>query len=322
MNRNPSRRRLSPTTFRTLGLGLAFAASLGAMTACSRSSRMDAPSQGQSASSPATVAFGMFGASKAEPPPASPTDLDKAPADEKRNDANGASAFARRIIRNATLDVVSKAPVTVRGIVTDIVVSQGGFVLSSDVSSGDDASSVRIVARVPAEKFDATLDAIRRSGSEVARENTSGQDVTEEYADIEARIRAQKAVEAQYMEIMKRATTIADTLSVQQKLGEIRTEIERAEGRRRFLANQSDLSTITVNVSKTAPQPVVETGPGFVRSMKQAGDDALGISVAMINGAIRLTGVMAPALVFFGIPIALVVRSIRTRRRKSAAALA
>ncbi len=296
-----------------MALGLALVVVCGS-TGCTRShDRSPARTE---------VASAQFGAGALDKAPSSepPVPPVLEARDTKANTVQNAPP-ERRIIRNATLDVVAAKPTSVRGALTDIVVSQGGFILSSDVAASGDTGSVRIVARVPAAKFEATLEAIRRSGSEVARENTTGQDVTEEFADVEARIRAEKAIEAQYLEILKKATTIADTLAVQEKLGDIRTQIERAEGRRRLLENQSDLATITINVSKLAPLVVAETGPGFLRSMKQAADDAVDISVGMVNGGIRLLGVLAPVLVFFGIPAGLLFRSIRSRRRKMATAI-
>jgi chromosome segregation ATPase len=70
--------------------------------------------------------------------------------------------------------------------------------------------------------------------------------VTEEYIDLEARLRTQKALEAQFLEIMKQAHKISDALEVQRQIAEVRADIERIEGRRRFLENQSALSTITL----------------------------------------------------------------------------
>ena len=78
--------------------------------------------------------------------------------------------------------------------------------------------------------------------------------MTEEYIDLEARLRAQRALEAQFLEIMKTANKVSDALEVQRELANVRSEIERVEGRRRFLENQSSLSTIKVVLQTPAPQ--------------------------------------------------------------------
>ncbi len=154
-------------------------------------------------------------------------------------------------------------------------------------------------------------------GSRVSTEKVTGQDVTEEYVDLEARIRAQRAVEEQYMAVLKEAKTIPDILAVQQKLGEVRTEIERAEGRRRYLESQTSLSTITVHVARHI-EAVDASGPGFGRSIGEAGHDAVAVGIAIINGAIRLAGVLLPVGLLVGVPGWLLVRTWRRRRRASA----
>ena len=117
------------------------------------------------------------------------------------------------------------------------------------------------------------------------------------------------------MLVLKEAKTIPDVLAVQQKLGEVRSDIERAEGRRRYLENQTSLSTITVHLAHHIAA-VDASGPGFGRSLKQAGHDALTVAVAIVNGAIRVAGVLLPVCVLLGAPIWLVIRTLRRRRRK------
>jgi hypothetical protein len=139
--------------------------------------------------------------------------------------------------------------------------------------------------------------------------------VTEEYVDLEARIRAQRAVEAQYLAVLKDAKTIPDVLAVQQKLGEARTEIERAEGRRRFLENQTSLSTITVHLARHIAA-VEASGPGFGRSVREACNDAVVVAIAIVNGAIRLVGVLLPVGLLIVAPAVLLLRVWWRRRRK------
>jgi hypothetical protein len=164
--------------------------------------------------------------------------------------------------------------------------------------------------------FDDTLVAVRALGTRVSNEKVTGQDVTEEYVDLEARIRAQRAVEEQYLSVLKEAKAIPDILAVQQKLGEVRTEIERAEGRRRFLENQTSLSTITVHVARHIAA-VEASGPGFGRSVREAGHDAVYVGIAIVNGAIRILGVLLPVGVLIGVPVYLLVRVWRRRRAKA-----
>jgi hypothetical protein len=231
-----------------------------------------------------------------------------------------AESTARRVIRTAELSLEAVEPVAAQGAITQLADARGGFVLSADMSriraeDGAEQTVVTVVFRVPAPAFDATLQTLRGLGR-LSNEKVTGQDVTEEYVDLEARLKAQRAVEEQYLAILKDAKSIPDILAVQQKLGEVRTEIERAEGRRRFLDSQTSLSTFTVHLAKHI-EAVDASGPGFGTSIRKAGRDAVDVAIAIVNGAIRLIGVLAPVALLLGLPAYLALRVVVRRRRRS-----
>jgi hypothetical protein len=165
---------------------------------------------------------------------------------------------------------------------------------------------------VPATRFASALDQIRNAGERVIQERISGQDVSEEYLDVEARIRTQKALEAQFLEIMKQARKVEDALEVQRELADVRTGIESLEGRRRFLENQAALSTITTTLQM--PQPIVTaTTNGFGTSVKRTFGDAIDIAVSIVLFIIQAVIVLIPIAIFFGLPGWLVWRVLRRR---------
>lgn len=238
-------------------------------------------------------------------------------------DATRASLIERKIIRNATLTLEAPNPEEIRSKVQALAEGKGGFVLSSDTTRSGGVVNVKIVVRVPAAQFPGVMEALHVTGARVAQENVTGQDVTDEFYDLEARLRSQRAIEAQYLEILKRAVTIKDTLDVQQKLGEIRTEIERAEGRRRLLENQASLSTLTITIVREAPPAVVvESGifSGFARDLKHAVRDAADVAIGIVSGAIRLVGVLLPVFVLIVLPFGVFVRFLMRRRARRLAA--
>jgi ribosomal protein S13 len=226
-------------------------------------------------------------------------------------------AAERKIIRNGELTLETESPADDQRRITAIAESLGGFVVTSELkqntTQAKTSQSVVVVARVPASQFNAALDQIRGIGSKVA-EKISGQDVSEEYLDTEARIRTKKALEAQFLEIMKQAKKVSEALEVQNELANVRTEIERLEGRRRFLENQSALSTITVNLQLPAPV-VATTSSGFGHDIKQAFGDAIDIAAAIILFLIRAVIVLAPLALIFGLPAWFIWRLARRRIR-------
>jgi hypothetical protein len=173
--------------------------------------------------------------------------------------------------------------------------------------------------RVPAEKFGTAMEALRTAGTRVEREKATGQDVTEEYIDLEARIRTKQALEAQFLEIMKQAHTVSDALEVQRQISDVRGEIEQLEGRRRFLENQSSLSTINVTIH-TPAAVVTTTGTTFGDQIKRAFGDSIDTASAIVIGFIRLLGVGIPVFVLIILPIALVLRLLWRRAQRAMAA--
>lgn len=226
------------------------------------------------------------------------------------------SAAERKIIRNGELTVETESPTDGQQRITAIAESLGGFVVTSEfkqnTAQGKPSQSVVVVARVPAAQFNAALDQIHALAGKVIQEKVSGQDVSEEYLDIEARIRTKKALEAQFLEIMKQAKKVSDALEVQNELANVRTEIEQFEGRRRFLENQSALSTITVNLQLPAPV-VATTSTGFGQDIKRAFGDAIDIVAAIVLFFIRAVIVLTPIALIFGVPAWFIWRLVRRR---------
>jgi hypothetical protein len=232
--------------------------------------------------------------------------------------AGAAQAFMRKVIQNAEMTIETDKPSEGQQKIGVIAEKHGGFVVVSESKHNDAASQnvastvVNVVVRVPAQKFQATLDEIRAVGGRILHEKSSGQDVTEEYIDLEARIRTKKALEAQFLEIMKQARKISDAMEVQTQLAEVRTEIERLEGRRRFLENQSALSTINITLH-TPTQVVAAATRGFVYDLKAAFGDGMDTGAGIFLGIIQFVIVMIPVMLFIVTPAWLVFKWLRKR---------
>ena len=226
-----------------------------------------------------------------------------------------AQATDRKIIRNGEFTIETKTPADDQRKIAGIAEALGGFVVTSEFQQTSNVSSgttVNVIVRIPSAQFQKATDEIRKTGIQVIREKLSGQDVTEEYVDLEARLRTKKALEAQFLEIMKRASKISDALEVQEKITEVRTEIERLEGRRRLIDNQAALSTINITLQTTAPLVAV-TQTGFWASIKNSFGDGVDVAVAIILGAIHLVTVLLPVALLIFLPLGLVLRYLNRR---------
>src|SRR5690606_19048838 len=227
----------------------------------------------------------------------------------------------RMIVRNADIRLESGSPDETQTKITDAVKAAGGFVIESSQSSTDGSTgrdSISMKIRVPAEKFDATLAEIRKSADRVVIETIKGEDVTEEFVDVEARLAAKRALEQQFIEIMKRANTVEDALEVQTQLGDVRSEIERIEGRKRFLQDQAALSTIDVEIRTPAAFSANSKGFSyrFVEALSNGFDFALDFILGLVSFAIGIL----PFVLFIVLPIFLIVRHCWRRRQKRGAA--
>ena len=232
--------------------------------------------------------------------------------------AGAAQAVGCKVIQNAEMTIETDTPNEGQRKIAAIADKHGGFVVISESKQNEAVSQtvastvVNIVVRVPAQNFEAAIAEIRGVGGRILHEKSSGQDVTEEYIDLEARIRTKRALEAQFLEIMKQARKISDAMEVQTQLAEVRTEIERLEGRRRFLENQSALSTI--NITLHTPTPVVAAATrGFIYDLKAAFGDGVEVGADIFLGLIKFVIVMIPIMMFILLPGWFVIKWLRRR---------
>ena len=231
-------------------------------------------------------------------------DIDKA---EVTNEASD-----RKIIRNADITMEVPSTIDAQHRVTSIAESNGGFVVTSEAKQRENIDpskrtlDFKLVVRIPATRFGAALDQIKQLAGNLSEANVNGQDVTEDFIDLEARIKTQKALELQFLEIMKQARKVVDALEVQRQISEVRTDIERLEGRKRFLENRSSLSTITVNIQ--APKVIAVNPSGVGHSVREAVSDSLELASGMLVFFVRSVIVMMPVLLFVVLPAGLVLR--------------
>jgi hypothetical protein len=170
------------------------------------------------------------------------------PADSTDEDDTG-----RQVIRSGTLEITSTDPSQAAELLHSLAVSLSGFVVSSRVSGSDEQTrSAQVTIRIPAERFDEARARVRTIAKTVDQDTTEAQDVTREYMDKSAELRNARAEEAQYREILKRATTTKDVLEVSSKLAEVRGRIDQREADLRYLQHQVEMSLLKINITAIA----------------------------------------------------------------------
>lgn len=182
----------------------------------------------------------------------------------------------------------------------------GGFVLSTSTDNDRSASS-DVVLRIPAESFERALTELEELG-DVRAEEISGEDVSQQFVDMEARVRNLEAQETVLLRLMNRAVSVADTIRVQRELQGVQLEIEKLTGRLRYLEDLTEMSTISLSLVEVgAPGHKPPTGV-LAKAWQRAVDGALAVVAAVIVG----TGVLVPIAVLVAIGL-LVLRALRPR---------
>ncbi|EKN65555.1 hypothetical protein BABA_19746 [Neobacillus bataviensis LMG 21833] len=125
----------------------------------------------------------------------------------------------------------------------------GGYIAESNVSrEGNEQVSGSLKIRIPQKYFQDFLHDAEGQAAEVLQRNITGQDVTEEYVDLESRLKSKRVVEERLLAFMKDAVKTEDLLKISTDLAAVQEEIEMIEGRMKFLENQTSLSTVTITL--------------------------------------------------------------------------
>jgi hypothetical protein len=199
----------------------------------------------------------------------------------------------------------------------------GGYVANANTWHQGEYLRARLAIRVPASGLDSALERIKALATEVERESTSGEDVTEEYTDLEARLRNLEATEVELRELLatvrQRTGKAEDILAVHRELTSIRGQIEQIKGRMQFLEQMSALATVHVELT-----PDVLSRPLTVGRWEPKGTAANAVRALiqlvqfLVDAGIYLVILGLPilalvALVFF--ILSLPIRMWRRRRR-------
>ena len=154
----------------------------------------------------------------------------------------------RKVISTATLEIRVRSAAGAVDELSGLAVTVGGFVQSSSTATTEDGGhTATLILRVPADRFQGFLTAAGQAGK-ILRKEVSGQDVTEEYVDLQARLRNWENQERQLNLIMSRAKTVGEVLAVQDKLGTVRETIEQIQGKIKYYDYHVALATVTMSL--------------------------------------------------------------------------
>ncbi|MEW5931327.1 MAG: DUF4349 domain-containing protein [Gemmatimonadota bacterium] len=221
------------------------------------------------------------------------------------------AATPAMIIRTgvATVQVDSLEPAVAR--VRQLAQRLGGYVANASQQGGErETRRAMLELKVPARRFDEALRGLNPLG-EVESVSVSAQDVGEEFVDVSARVANARRLETRLLDLLRNRTgRLEDVLAVERELARVREEIDRHEGRLRYLRTRVAVSTLTVNLHE--PHPVVGDYPG-ANPIPDAFRQAWRNFVGFVAGFIASLGILVPLGVILWAAW-LLLRRIRRRR--------
>jgi uncharacterized protein DUF4349 len=172
-----------------------------------------------------------------------------------------------------------------------------GYIETSS-AAGVNTKSGDLTIRVPSQSFQAAIRDLRGLGR-VTAQSISGQDVTSQYVDLQSRLRNWQAQEAVLLKLMSRATTIGDTLRVQNELSQVQLRIEELKGQLRVLDNQTSFATIQVSMREIGHvvPPAKAKASGLVQAWRDARSGFIGVLSAVVVGL----GYLVPIALLLGL---------------------
>jgi hypothetical protein len=208
--------------------------------------------------------------------------------------------LGRKVVKTANLGLRSEEVRQSAARAQRVTAAAGGTVLGSQVYMNGDSVTAQLVLSVPSEEFERVIDELRSLGQKVTTDSISGQDVTEEYVDLESRERNLRATEESLLRLYGKAQNVEEALSIQRELTVVRGEIELVQGRIKYLDQHTAYSQITLDIQPvTSPQPPRPAwNPGDVAGRAWAASLGIlrAIATALIS-AIVFGWWLAPVLV-------------------------
>ncbi len=227
----------------------------------------------------------------------------------------------RMIVKNADVRLMVKDTDVAIDRATQIIGDAGGYIVSSRVwyqdYYGNNLKYATITIGVPVEEFEKVLSRLRGLAVRVVDEVASGEDVTEQYVDLQSQLQNLEATRARIQEFLQDAKTVDEALRINQELANIESQIEQIKGRMNYLNDRSAYSTITVNLEPELPMltptPTVTPQPTATPIPWKPGEEfgkAKGTVTVLYQGignfliwlvVAILPVVLPPALILWGI---------------------
>lgn len=209
--------------------------------------------------------------------------------------------------------------------VRNTVTLSGGYIVNFSETQSSSEKGGTFIVKVPANGFSSFLNRLENIAHENLQRSIEGQDVTEEYVDLESRLKAKQVMEEQYVAFMKKATKTSDLVAFANELERIQSEIEQMKGRMRYIDQNVSYSTVEIRLYETPrkkddPKPSSMQAP-LGQRVSEAFQGSIDVITIIVQWLIVILSGSLPVLIIaaFVLLILWLVRKSGQRKREEAA---
>lgn len=202
--------------------------------------------------------------------------------DINKNQNDKKPGVERKLIKNGNIAFETEDLAKTKTNILNIVKQYEGYISNENENTYGDRKTINLTLRIPSESFDSILEGISKNASKLDNKDIRITDVTEEFLDVEARLKNKKELEIKFLDILKKAKSVQEILNVERELNKLREEIESTEGRLKYLQNQVAFSTLRVSFYKTS-YTNISFGSKILEGFKNGVENLKGFFIGIIN---------------------------------------
>lgn len=199
------------------------------------------------------------------------------------NRNNKPQLVQRKLIKTGNLTFETSDLNKTKANIESLIKANNGYIANDSEYKTYDRISNTISLRIPSDKFDNFIVEVSKGVEKFDNKNINISDVTEQFLDVEARLKTKKALEVKYLEILKKAKTVREILDVERELGKLRGDIEATEGRLNYLKNQVTFSTLSITFYKKVAESESSFGGKIKDAFKDGFDNIKAFFLFLIN---------------------------------------
>lgn len=214
----------------------------------------------------------------------------------------------RKLIKKGDISFETDDPGKTYNLLAKLIKTHQAYIAQDIENKNEYRYNRDITIRLPKQNFDAFIHDLSSSVGELDSKNIDVNDVTEEYIDLESRLKAKRELETRYLELIKKAKNVEEVLNVEKELGKLQSDIESMLGRMNYINNKVSMSTLSINYYQKFERKVTSNKENkILRSLKNGWKILEGFTLGLLS--------LWPVFIF-GALLVFILRRFKNRRRK------